>query len=525
MPGAADPARRRLLAALVGTGVAAVAGCSEQSEPASTPTGTTETTARTTDAGTTTTAEPTTTTAAPSPVTVASVSASPSPVRQFQSATTTVTVSNDGGEPVEAVVAVAFADRLVEGSELRIPAGGTAETTTGFERAAVGSHELRIAVRADGETLATATHAVEVGPYPEHAVGTDGTAFTCGDGTAYFAGGAAGDAYDLEKGVERVEAVFDELAEVGATVSRVWGFSPFFFEFDTIPEPYSYDEAWFEFLDHVVVAAKERDIRLSVALFNGNPAYGPERLGVNVPQFVRWADDAETRNDFFTSDDCMAMYEDWVETLVTRENHLTGVEYRSDPTIAMWELGNEIQHSPPRVGESIRPWIEDAGAFVKGLDDETLLTTGSYGHQGRNAFVDENRADPIDVVSIHYYPGPHHYDLPEDEVVARLEETVTTAHEELGKPLYLGEYNWGVDADGTAPFEERARWLRHIHGVLDDADAGMASLWSVRTGERTDWGEVNVFTDTATATLDELARYVDRATGKSTSSCPPFGEG
>ena len=519
--------RRRFLAALAATSASAVAGCngrtdSEATTLTTTETGTTPTT--TTQATETTTAG---TTEASAAVRIADVSVSPSRVGQYRPATAAVTLANDGEERIDGVMMLLADDQRVGVSDFDVATGGNDATTVEFERGRVGSHELRVVVRADGDTLAEATTTFEVEQSPEHHVSVDGTELVCGDGTVYFGGASLANAFYPETigiGGVGMRPAFDALAARGIDSVRVWGFAPSWAEMDSMPEPYTYNDEWFEYFDRVVAEAKKRDIRLFVPLVNGNPAYGPvteEDLSVNVPQFVRWADDAQSRNDFFDSDECMKMYKDWVETLITHENHLTGVEYRDDPTIAMWELGNEIQRSKPRIGESIRPWIEEAGAFVKDLDDRTLLTTGSYGHQGRNAFVDEASADPIDVVSIHYYPGPEHYDMPEDAVLDTLESTVTTVHEDVGKPLYVGEYNWGVEPEDSAPYEERADWLGRLHGVMRDRDVAATNLWTVGVAERpTSYHKAaTIYAPSEETSLDVFERHAAAMREKSTSSC------
>ncbi|WP_135820374.1 cellulase family glycosylhydrolase [Halostella litorea] len=512
--------RRRFLAALAAAGVPAVAGCNrtggESTEAATDePTDSATGTATPTD-----TAEPT----EPGPSAgIADLSVTPTPVGQYRTGTVAVTVANDGAEPFDGLVAVEFEDEFVDSTAVDLPAGERAEATVEFERGRVGGNPVTASLRDEGETLDSATAAVEVAPYPEHDVGVDGTDLVCGDGVVRFGGSSLANAFSPDRGTD-LETAFDTIAERGVMSVRVFGFAPSWARIDSMHGPESYNDAWFEYFDHVVAAAKRRDIRLFVPLINGNPAYGPigeENLSVNVPQFVRWADDAETRSDFFDSDECMAMFEGWVERLLTHENHLTGVEYRNDPTIAMWELGNEIQMSPPRVGESIRPWIEAAGAFVKDLDDRTLLTTGSYGHQGRNAFVDEASADPIDVVSIHYYPGPSHKDLPEEEVVPTLESTIETVREELGKPLYVGEYNWGVQPEDSAPYGERAEWVARLQGVMERDDVAATNFWTVAVEERpTSYHKHStVYAPAESTTLDVIESHVRRMRAASPSSC------
>ena len=520
--------RRRVLAALAGTGLTAVAGCSAGSDP--TPS-TTDTPASTTDAeapaSTTTQSDTETTTTETGPsVRIETVAVESDPPRQFQSVPVSVTVTNAGGESFDGRVTATTGDADDEVGSVTIPPGESVTHTAEFEWRAVGDADLTVTVQRNDEQVTTATRTVTVRQYPADPVEVDGTTLTCGDGSAYYAGSTLSYVNNSPSNVEpeNLNVSFTTLSNAGGTVCRLWAHAPFWADFQTVSEPYTYEEAWFDYLDEIVAAAKRHDVRLVLSMFNGNPAYGElteDDLGTNVPQFVRWADDAETRNDFFDSDECMEMYKDWVQTLLTHENSITGLEYRNDPTIMMWELGNEIQKSPPKVGESIRPWIEEAGSFVKEIDDRTLLTTGSYGHQGRNAFVEEASADPIDVASVHYYPSPENYDVPDDRVTEILAETIRTTHEEIGKPLYVGEYNWGVSSDATTPLTERNDALGRLHDVMLDRDVAVSNLWTMVSWSRNDVGSPGnhqVYAASDEGTITELRRHAERMTEKSTSS-------
>jgi len=458
-------------------------------------------------------------------------------VGQTRPVTVDVTVGNGDAKAFEGSTYLEGADGPTPGTPISLAPGERTTVTFEPEYVMVGERTVTATVNgqhADAEPGVTvdrsASAQLHVEQFPEDFLETDGTTLTCGDGVAYVAGSTPAELNDppLEPGeIEDIFALFERL---GLTGARVWGYASRWSNMRSIPEPYSYNEAFFEYFDRVIVEAKRRGIRLFVPMFNGNPAYGEvteDDLGTNVPQFVRWADDAETYNDFFTSEECREMYTDWVETLLTHENHLTGVEYRNEPTIALWELGNEIQHADDRIGETIRPWIEDVGAFVQELDGTHPLSVGSYGHQGRNAFVEDNLADPIDVVSIHYYPGPLHYDLPEDEVVPLLEETIQTAHEEIGKPLYVGEYDWGIDTETDPPYEDRVAWFDRLHEVFASHDVAATNQWTIQARPRSDaepWELNAVFAPSDEESTAAIERYAARLGEKSTTSCSPFGE-
>jgi mannan endo-1,4-beta-mannosidase len=460
--------------------------------------------------------------------TITDVTVSPTTVRQFQPAEFAVTVANEGTAALEARVSVDIDGSFADAFDVTLAADESTELTGELERQRVGEHTIAVAVELyDGPVQAQQQRTITVKHYPAHQVTADGMQLACGDGRAVYGGASLANAFARENNrpsEASLEPAFDTLADLGVSSARIWGFAPSWADMSSMPGPETYNDQWFEYFDRVVVAAKKRDIRLFVPLFNGNPAYGPvseENLSVNVPQFVRWADDAETRNDFFESEECMQMYKGWVKRLVTHENHLTGVEYRNDPTIAMWELGNEIQHSPPRVGESIRPWFEEAGAFVKELDDQTLLTTGSYGHQGRNAFVDEANAEPIDVVSIHYYPGPEHYDLPEEDVIPTLESTIQTVREKIGKPLYVGEYNWGVGPEDSAPYTERAEWVSRLQRVMREGEVAATNFHIVADESRPTsfHKKATVYAPYEEQTLDKIATHARLTRDMSDSEC------
>jgi len=187
-------------------------------------------------------------------------------------------------------------------------------------------------------------------------------------------------------------------------------------------------------------------------LVNGKPAFHhaegmDDNYGVNVHTYARHVETAEGYDDFYTDPRCRELYRRRVEAVLTRENTITGVEYREDPTIAMWELGNEIEWEEPWTHDdpSLQPWVEEMAAHVKSIDDNHLVTTGEFGWAGRNDFLADHAPDTVDCCSVHYYPGPLAYDLasdPERSHPEFLASLVGTGQRELGKPVYVGEYNW-----------------------------------------------------------------------------------
>lgn len=332
-----------------------------------------------------------------------------------------------------------------------------------------------------------------------------------------------------------VTEMFDHLVRMGATVARVHGFQPSWGDRSAQPKPGEISERHMERFDRVIEAARNRGLRLVVMLINAAPMYDYSKdpdvdtYGVNVPTYVEATDDADELDNFYTSEECIDLYKQRVERVLTRENTLTGVEYRDDPTIAMWELGNEIEWEAgwERDSESLRPWIEEVGNFVKSLDDNHLLTTGEHGWpDGRNDFVDDHRPDCIDVCSIHYWPGPEHYDLANQDWADHpdiLRERIETGHRILEKPVWVGEYNWAVEPGSEPPFPERVVELEIIHDVFDETDVAASAFHALGLdGHQTHTrGSTTVFADTDDETIAEFRRFAEQEHEKSADETIP----
>lgn len=57
--------------------------------------------------------------------------------------------------------------------------------------------------------------------------------------------------------------------------------------------------------------------------------------------YTNYTTTASTCDDFFTDTNAIQLYKDWVKTITSRNNSITGVTYGNDPTIFGWDLINE----------------------------------------------------------------------------------------------------------------------------------------------------------------------------------------
>lgn len=472
------------------------------------------------------------------------ISIDPTQAQQTDVVTVTATAANDGGSEFTGQIVIGTGDSTITHKDVAIPPGETTTITAEQEVIRVGEQQFEVVLGQGEDRITGEKRTIQVQSAPTSFVSINGTSFTLDGGTFYLSG--ANPSMEFTLGFSHPHHnqirpyMFEGLSRVGATIARIQASTGVSLE-DGAPFPGEDNEEFFRRFDEVIVRAKRRNIRLSIPIINGAPSYlwDPEKtISTHVPAFVHRSETADKINDFYQDDQCIALYKRWVEELLTHENHLTGVEYRNDPTIMMWELGNEVEYWEPwkRDRQTIRPWIEEVGPFVKNLAGSQLLTTGVHGWpDSRNNFLEDHRPDCIDVCSLHYWVGSAHYDLPEDEATALLDEKIADAHETLEKPLWFSEYNWGYpgggDSDGIENefLEKRNRKLRQMQNRLDEADVAAAAVHELTSkhvlenmlGRHREKGSTEVYADSDTGTVEELRRYARVTREKSTSSTVP----
>lgn len=161
-------------------------------------------------------------------------------------------------------------------------------------------------------------------------VKAQGTKLVIGNKPFYGAGTNA--YYAAMKGLMSENEVFYmmyEHARRGLTVMRIFAFN-YFQSGGTMPDFGVYNEEAFERLDLVLAVAARNGIRLIMTLsnnwdFNGGTKKWVERgIGPNQP-----------RELFFTDQGLRTKLKNYVRTLVTRTNTITGQKYVDDPTIMM----------------------------------------------------------------------------------------------------------------------------------------------------------------------------------------------
>lgn len=302
-------------------------------------------------------------------------------------------------------------------------------------------------VRADDETSSTFVQVRD-------------TRFVRGDTPFRFVGANAA---VMHGPVDRAayEATLDAVATDGASVVRVWAFGEAAADAPAWWDDYAFrrGDAWVEssfvHLDRVLVAARDRGLRVIVVLGNRWADYG------GAPEIARRSGLAPAARDFsatelerfFRSAACREAYRLHIERVVSRVNTVTGIAYRDDPTIFSYELMNEASAFDVRAGDGLVDWVEAMARSVRSLDDRHLIAAGHIGYRTRAERRVWARVQSIADVSYadaHMYPESDPRIDSANMLSRAIRDRVGLAHHAAGKPLVLGEFGFARAWKGRA---------------------------------------------------------------------------
>lgn len=195
---------------------------------------------------------------------------------------------------------------------------------------------------------------------------------------------------------------------------------------------------------------------------------------------------------FYSVPKAVELFNKHIEFMVNRKNALSGVNYKEDPAIMAWELGNE-----PRGINNIEPylkWIDKTAGLIKKHDPNHLVTTGSEGATGAPQYSGtdlekDHSSKNIDYTTIHiwvqnwniYNPAKADstYEPSIQYALNYLNEHVTIANK-LNKPIVLEEFGISRDLNNhnpNSPVSIRDKYYAQLfEGVLNSAKQPNSSL-------------------------------------------------
>ncbi|XP_017700077.3 putative mannan endo-1,4-beta-mannosidase 9 [Phoenix dactylifera] len=323
-------------------------------------------------------------------------------------------------------------------------------------------------------------------------VTTNGTGFVV-NGRPFYANGF--NAYWLmdmasePAGRSKVSSAFQQASSHGMTVVRTWAFSDGGHQ-ALQRSPGSYDDDMFEGLDFVISEARKYGVYLILSLVNNHEDYGGKK------QYVQWARDmgqaAGSDDDFFWNDVVKTFYRSHVKTILTRNNTMTGIVYRDDPTIFAWELMNEPRCQSDLSGRILQAWITEMAAYVKSIDSRHLLEVGTEGFYGDSIserkqfnpggyeagtdFIANNEIPEIDFATIHAYPDqwiPGSSELAQLVFLQRwMQSHIGDADAVLRKPLVITEFGKSSRLSGYTVCKRDAMYRTVYSAIHASASSG-----------------------------------------------------
>lgn len=136
---------------------------------------------------------------------------------------------------------------------------------------------------------------------------------------------------------------------------------------------------------------------------------------------MRWRSipESDFRTFYDTKSDVYKDFLLYLDTLFSHVNRYTQLAIKDDPTIMMWETGNELDDPPKAWTEAVANWIHNKAP-------NHLVASGRYGVSSVDLKI-----NAIDAVSNHFYPPrADHY---------HSDASLAASH---GKIYYAGEYDW-----------------------------------------------------------------------------------
>jgi len=182
--------------------------------------------------------------------------------------------------------------------------------------------------------------------------------------------------------------------------------------------PGVYNEDLLEGLDFMLDEMSKRDM---VAILFLNNAW--EWSG-GFSQYLAWSGkgpipypetDGHTWSEFMTfsgtfhnCDDCKELFRNHIKYMLGRTNKINGRLYTEDPTIMTWELANEPRAFSDANKLPFLNWVNETSAYIKSLDPNHLVTTGTEGIWGcemdKDLFEKIHSSSTIDYLTMHIWP-------------------------------------------------------------------------------------------------------------------------
>ncbi|MBC3766198.1 glycoside hydrolase family 3 N-terminal domain-containing protein [Neptunicella marina] len=176
-----------------------------------------------------------------------------------------------------------------------------------------------------------------------------------------------------------------------------------------------------------------------------------------------WSGFIKNAAGFYSLEKAQQQYQSVIRQVIERQNTISGVTYKNDPTIMSWELANE-----PRPGADASDvanvshyinWIDNTAKLIHQLAPKQLVTTGSEGIMGSwnddSIYLKAHMLPSVDYITFHVWPKNWGWidikspDTSYDQALQKAKDYAAKHIQfaaQLNKPVVMEEF--GLERDG-----------------------------------------------------------------------------
>lgn len=278
---------------------------------------------------------------------------------------------------------------------------------------------------------------------------------------------------------ERLIRELDRLKEIGITNLRILAASESSYIKKSLTpviqvEPEIYNEELLDGLDFLIYEMSKREMHAVVILTNywewsgGFAAYNYwTKFGEAIDPYdssQAWDKFMDYTSSFYQNEKGNLLFKKYLEKVINRKNKYTERYYYEEPTIMAWQLANE-----PRPGSGEQSianqkfyydWINETAKYIKSLDQNHLVSTGSEGVIGNlqidSIYIKAHQSNYIDYLTFHLWAKNWNwYDAknPEETFPIAVKNAMEYFNHHLilarkiGKPIIMEEFGLGRDGE------------------------------------------------------------------------------
>jgi mannan endo-1,4-beta-mannosidase len=183
--------------------------------------------------------------------------------------------------------------------------------------------------------------------------------------------------------------------------------------------------------DWAISEAERLGLRLIIPLTDNGAHYAGGKS-----DFTSW-NGIKDENQFYYNSQVVGAFQRYISARLQHVNPYTGRKAIDEPSIAIWETGNELS-GPAN-------WTDSISKFIKNIDENHLVMDGTYGIE-----LDHLNLTDVDVYTDHFYPPSR----------SRLLKGLTMVHA-ANKVYSLGEFGWTANPNGGEMDEMLQTCLSH----------------------------------------------------------------